>query len=53
MHSHYLELRAISQIEITEVDVINQIMQSLHQILVNQQGNIAISFPCYNVHRTL
>jgi CRISPR-associated endonuclease Csy4 len=53
MHSHYLELRAISQIEITEVDVMNQVMQSLHQILVNHQGNIAISFPCYNVHRTL
>ncbi|MWN05122.1 type I-F CRISPR-associated endoribonuclease Cas6/Csy4 [Gilliamella sp. Pas-s95] len=53
MHSHYLELRAISQIEITEVDVMNQVMQSLHQILVNHQGNIAISFPCYRVHQTL
>ncbi|OCG27047.1 type I-F CRISPR-associated endoribonuclease Cas6/Csy4 [Gilliamella sp. wkB108] len=53
MLSHFFELRTISQIEISEVDVVNQIMQSLHQILVNHQGNIAISFPCYNVKRTL
>jgi CRISPR-associated endonuclease Csy4 len=53
MHSHYLELRAIPQIDITEVDVINQVMQSLHQILVNYQGNIGVSFPFYNVYGTL
>jgi CRISPR-associated endonuclease Csy4 len=53
MHSHYLELRAIPQIEITEVNVINQVMQSLHQIIVNYQGNIAVSFPLYNVYKTL
>lgn len=53
MLTHYFELRAIPQIEITEVDVMNQLMQSLHQVLVNHQGNIAVSFPCYNLHRTL
>lgn len=53
MHTHYFELRAIPQIEIAEVQVINQVMQKLHQVLVNFQGNIGISFPCYNVRRTL
>lgn len=53
MHTHYFELRAIPQIEITEVQVINQVMQKLHHVLVNFQGNIGISFPCYNVRRTL
>ncbi|OCG07840.1 type I-F CRISPR-associated endoribonuclease Cas6/Csy4 [Gilliamella sp. wkB178] len=53
MLTHYFELRAIPQIEITEVDVMNQLMQSLHQVLVNHQGNIGVSFPCYNLHRTL
>ncbi|MFQ1018181.1 type I-F CRISPR-associated endoribonuclease Cas6/Csy4 [Gilliamella sp. BG7] len=53
MLSHYFELRVISQIEITEVEVINQVMQSLHQILVNQKGNIAISFPCYKLRKTV
>ena len=53
MLTHYFELRAIPQLEITETEVINQVMQSLHQVLVNHQGNIAVSFPCYNVHRTL
>ncbi|MCX8670169.1 type I-F CRISPR-associated endoribonuclease Cas6/Csy4 [Gilliamella sp. B2865] len=53
MLTHYFELRAIPQLEITETEVINQVMQSLHQVLVNYQGNIAVSFPCYNVHRTL
>lgn len=53
MLTHYFELRAIPQLEITETEVINQVMQSLHQVLVNHQGNIAVSFPCYNVNRTL
>ena len=53
MFSHYFELRAIPQLEITETEVINQIMQSLHEVLVNYQGNIAVSFPLYNVKKTL
>lgn len=53
MFSHYFELRAIPQLEITETEVINKIMQSLHEVLVNYQGNIAVSFPLYNVKKTL
>ncbi|MDF7667798.1 type I-F CRISPR-associated endoribonuclease Cas6/Csy4 [Orbaceae bacterium ESL0727] len=49
--THYFELRAIPQLEIDENDVMNQTMQSLHHLLVNQQGNIALSFPCYALHQ--
>lgn len=47
MQTHYFELRAIPQIELSEVMVINQLMQSLHQTLVHYDGDIGISFPCY------
>lgn len=47
MLTHYFELRAVPQIEISQVEVINQLMQCLHLNLVNHQGNIAVSFPCY------
>lgn len=53
MLTHYLELRAIAQIEIKQVDVINQIMQSLHQIFVTTRGNIGISFPAYSANQRI
>lgn len=55
MQTHYFELRAIPQIELTEVMVINQLMQGLHQVLINHQGKIGICFPNYtqNQRKTL
>lgn len=47
MLTHYFELRAIPQIEMTETEVMNQLMQSLHRALVNYNGKIGLSFPCY------
>lgn len=52
MQTHYFELRAIPQIEMTEMMVMNQLMQSLHRMLINYQGKIAISFPCYTQRQT-
>jgi len=47
MQTHYFELRAIPQIELTQVMVVNQLMQALHQTLVHYKGQIAICFPLY------
>lgn len=47
MLTHYFELKAIPQIEMTETEVMDQLMQSLHQILVNHKRDIGLSFPCY------
>lgn len=53
--THYFELRAIPQIDLTEVQVMNQFMQTLHNILIYYRGEIGISFPCYTQkqHKTL
>lgn len=47
MLTHYFELHAIPQVEITDTEVMNQLMQSLHQLLPQYQGQIALSFPRY------
>lgn len=47
MQTHYFELRAISQIELTESVVIDNLMQCLHQVLIEFNGEIALSFPGY------
>ena len=51
MLTHYFELRAIPQLEITEVEVVNKLMQALHLELINHQGKIAIGFPRYTMQQ--
>lgn len=52
MQTHYFELRAIPQLELSEVQVMNQFMQSLHKILIYHDGAIGISFPRYTNKQT-
>lgn len=47
MLTHYFELRAIPQLELSEVDVMNHLMQHLHHSLAKFQGQIGICFPRY------
>lgn len=47
MLTHYFELRTIPQIELTDVDVMNHLMQTVHQTLANYDGKVGISFPAY------
>jgi CRISPR-associated endonuclease Csy4 len=51
MLTHYFELRAIPQLELSEVEVMNQLMQSLHHCLAKLQGQIGICFPRYSKQR--
>lgn len=51
--THYLEIKAIPQTELTQTMVINHLMQSLHGILPAYNGKIAIGFPAYGQLNTL
>lgn len=51
MLTHYFELRAIPQLELSDIEVMNQVMQSLHYCLAKYQGQIGICFPCYSKKR--
>lgn len=43
--SHYLELRAIPQPELTQSQVLSHLMQALHQYLPAYAGRIGAAFP--------
>lgn len=51
--SHYFDLKAIPQAEITQSEVISHIMQLLHQMLPEFNGKIGLSFPAYGQQKTL
>ena len=51
--SHYLELRAIPQPELTQSQVLSHLMQALHQHLPAYAGRIGVAFPGYGQARTL
>lgn len=51
--THYLEIKAIPQAELTQTMVINHLMQSLHGILPAYNGKMAIGFPAYGQLNTL
>ena len=51
--THYLELRAIPQPELTQSQVLSHLMQALHQHLPAYAGRIGVAFPGYGQARTL
>lgn len=51
--THYLELRAIPQAELTQSQVLSHLMQALHQYLPAYAGRIGAAFPGYGQARTL
>lgn len=51
--THYLELKAIPQIEMPQPTVINHLMQLLHNLLPAYNGKIGLSFPAYGQLNTL
>ncbi|MBV4397107.1 type I-F CRISPR-associated endoribonuclease Cas6/Csy4 [Advenella alkanexedens] len=51
--SHYFDVKAIPQADITQSQVISHIMQLLHQLLPKFNGKIGLSFPAYGQQKTL
>ena len=51
--THYIELRAIPQADITQSQVLSHLMQTLHQYLPAYAGRIGAAFPGYGQARTL
>ncbi|WP_419852371.1 type I-F CRISPR-associated endoribonuclease Cas6/Csy4 [Actinobacillus pleuropneumoniae] len=51
--THYIELKAIPQVDILQTDVIAHGLQILHKFLPLYQGQIGLSFPAYGLGRTL
>ncbi|EFM97156.1 type I-F CRISPR-associated endoribonuclease Cas6/Csy4 [Actinobacillus pleuropneumoniae] len=51
--THYIELKAIPQVDILQTDVIAHGLQILHKFLPLYQGEIGLSFPAYGLGRTL
>lgn len=50
---HYIELKAIPQMEMLQTDVIAHALQILHKFLPLYQGNVGIAFPAYGLGRSL
>lgn len=51
--SHYIELKAIPQAELTQAEVLSHLMQHIHRLLPAYAGRIGIAFPGYGQQRTL
>ncbi|TCP11459.1 CRISPR-associated Csy4 family protein [Bisgaardia hudsonensis] len=51
--SHYIELKAIPQVDMLQSEVVSYAMQILHKYLPHFDGRIGISFPAYGLGRTL
>jgi CRISPR-associated endonuclease Csy4 len=51
--THYLDLKAIPQTEMTQTMVINHLMQSLHGVLPAFGGKLGVGFPAYGQQNTL
>lgn len=53
MLTHYFEIKAIPQAELTQSMVISHLMQRLHLHLPAFNGTIGLGFPAYGQHKTL
>ncbi|OOF69517.1 type I-F CRISPR-associated endoribonuclease Cas6/Csy4 [Rodentibacter caecimuris] len=51
--THYIELKAIPQANMSQADVISFCLQKLHQILPHFEGRIGLAFPAYGIDKTL
>lgn len=53
MTTHYIELKAIPQMDMLQSEVVGHCMQTLHKFLLHFEGRIGIAFPAYGLGRTL
>ncbi|MGC7560296.1 type I-F CRISPR-associated endoribonuclease Cas6/Csy4 [Pasteurella sp. PK-2025] len=53
MTTHYIELKAIPQMDMLQSEVISHCMQILHQFLPHFEGRVGVAFPAYGLGRTL
>lgn len=53
VQTHYIELRAIPQVDMLQTEIISFCMQKLHQILPHFEGRIGLGFPAYGNDRTV
>ena len=51
--THYIEIRAIPQVDMLQTEVISFCLQKLHQILPHFEGRIGLAFPAYGNDKTL
>lgn len=51
--THYIEIRAIPQVDMLQSEVISFCLQKLHQILPHFEGRIGLAFPAYGDDKTL
>ncbi|MDO5054748.1 type I-F CRISPR-associated endoribonuclease Cas6/Csy4 [Pasteurella oralis] len=53
MTSHYIELKAIPQMDMLQSEVVGHCMQILHKFLPHFEGRMGVAFPAYGLGRTL
>ncbi|HHW7448974.1 type I-F CRISPR-associated endoribonuclease Cas6/Csy4 [Pasteurella multocida] len=53
MTTHYIELKAIPQMDMLQSEVIGHCMQILHQFLPHFEGRVGVAFPAYGLGRNL
>lgn len=53
MTTHYIELKAIPQMDMLQSEVVGHCMQILHKCLPHFEGRLGIAFPAYGLGRTL
>lgn len=51
--THYIEIKAIPQVDMLQTEVISFCLQKLHQILPHFEGRIGLAFPAYGNDKTL
>lgn len=51
--THYIEIKAIPQVDMLQTEVISFCLQKLHQILPYFEGRIGLAFPAYGNDKTL
>ncbi|MBN6062847.1 type I-F CRISPR-associated endoribonuclease Cas6/Csy4 [Aggregatibacter actinomycetemcomitans] len=53
VQTHYIEIKAIPQVDMLQTEVISFCLQKLHQILPHFEGRIGLAFPAYGNDKTL
>lgn len=53
MITHYFELRAIPQVDMTEMETVGYLIEQIHRNLYPFKGKIGLSFPLYGHAKTL
>lgn len=51
--THYIEIKAIPQVDMLQTEVISFCLQKLHRILPHFEGRIGLAFPAYGNDKTL